>query len=160
MAPEIITGAGYSCAVDWWSLGVVLFETVCGERPFRSKMRRELIKRGRYKFPESAIGLADSCRSLIAGFLQMDPKRRLGYGPEGLAALHTHPFFDGLSWRKVESKAVAPIYVPDHIEPNYKTDASVDDLLQFLAKKRKPLSVKSLAGTIFQGFSVGLIVSL
>ncbi|KAJ1552706.1 hypothetical protein HK096_010727 [Nowakowskiella sp. JEL0078] len=50
MAPELLNGQGYDSSVDWWSLGVVLFEMLYNERPFKGKNKREKIKRGNFVF--------------------------------------------------------------------------------------------------------------
>jgi serine/threonine kinase 32 len=44
MAPEILLQDGYDSAVDWYSLGVVMYELVCGRRPFKAKNREDLVK--------------------------------------------------------------------------------------------------------------------
>lgn len=54
MAPEIIAGKGHGKAVDWWSVGILLYEMLCGMPPFRSKTRpslQKLILSGKVKFP-------------------------------------------------------------------------------------------------------------
>ncbi|KAJ3172059.1 hypothetical protein HDU88_006871 [Geranomyces variabilis] len=54
MAPELLLGQGYFASVDWWSLGVMAYEIMLGERPFRGKHKRDLIKKAEWKFPKTA----------------------------------------------------------------------------------------------------------
>eukprot|EP00887_Chlorella_sp_A99_P003629 scaffold7.g3629.t1 len=86
MAPEIISAKGHGKAVDWWSVGVLLFEMLCGVPPFRAKGRNQLqklITAAKFKLPPY---LSTEAHSLVKGLLQKDPTRRLGYGPTGSQA--------------------------------------------------------------------------
>ncbi|KAJ3013518.1 hypothetical protein HKX48_005720 [Thoreauomyces humboldtii] len=55
MAPELLLGNGYFASVDWWSLGVMAYEIMLGERPFRGKNKRDLIKKSEWSFPKSCL---------------------------------------------------------------------------------------------------------
>lgn len=61
MAPEVLAKKGYSCQIDWWSLGVIVYELVFGKRPFRGRTNSALtesIQAERLTWPEDA---ADKC---------------------------------------------------------------------------------------------------
>merc|ERR1712048_250647 len=78
LAPEIIAHKGHSFAVDWWSLGILLYELTVGIPPFYSSNVNEMyqkIQQDTVKFPSS---LSEQCRSLIIALLERDPKKRLG----------------------------------------------------------------------------------
>ncbi|KAI8912882.1 kinase-like domain-containing protein, partial [Entophlyctis helioformis] len=109
MAPEMLNGQGYFGAVDWWSLGVTMFELIYGERPFRSKHRRELIKKGKWRFPPDAKDVSEACMLALTDFLRLDPSRRLGYGyaGSGLDSLRVHPFFGKMDWDGLASRLAA-----------------------------------------------------
>lgn len=161
MAPELLSGQGYLCSIDWWSLGVIMFEMVVGERPFRSKNRKELIKKGVFKFPNT-VQLSDTIKDAICGFLRMDAHTRLGVGFEGMMALRMHPYFSRINWLDLKFKGVAPIFIPE-IEAeafqaeNIKQEFDMQDLLDVAkgSKTRKPSTV--LSGEflkIYYGFQV------
>ncbi|KAL0304665.1 UNVERIFIED_CONTAM: Phototropin-2, partial [Sesamum calycinum] len=80
IAPEIITGEGHSSAIDWWALGILLYEMLYGRTPFRGKNRQKTFANILHKdltFP-SSIPVTLPARQLIHALLQRDPASRLG----------------------------------------------------------------------------------
>nr|AML78015.1 putative LOV domain-containing protein [Hypecoum procumbens] len=99
IAPEIITGAGHTSAVDWWALGVLLYEMLFGYTPFRGKTRQITftnILHKDLKFPGS-ISVSLPVKQLIYRLLHRDPRNRLG-AREGANEIKQHPFFRGVNW--------------------------------------------------------------
>ncbi|KAH0777363.1 hypothetical protein KY290_008774 [Solanum tuberosum] len=99
IAPEIITGAGHTSAVDWWALGILLFEMLYGYTPFRGKTRQKTfsnILHKDLKFPGS-IQSSLHAKQLMYRLLHRDPKNRLG-SREGANEIKQHPFFRGVNW--------------------------------------------------------------
>ncbi|EDO41399.1 predicted protein [Nematostella vectensis] len=92
MAPEMICCQSYDASVDLWSVGVILYETLFGEPPFKSKTFVELEAKLRssepIKLPPGPRVSAD-CRDLLIALLQRDPKQRISF-----EAFFTHPFID------------------------------------------------------------------
>ncbi|PSR86644.1 Phototropin-1 like, partial [Actinidia chinensis var. chinensis] len=102
IAPEIITGAGHTSAVDWWALGILLYEMLYGYTPFRGKTRQKTfanILHKDLKFP-SSISASLSAKQLMYRLLHRDPKNRLG-SCEGAHEIKRHPFFRGVNWALV-----------------------------------------------------------
>jgi cGMP-dependent protein kinase len=96
MAPEILTGKGYGVEVDIWSLGVILFEFVCGFLPFADDLDDptgicQAVLRSRLKFPSRFRDVEG--RACIEGLLCRQPKKRLGCGISGYEALKAAPYF-------------------------------------------------------------------
>ncbi|KAI8909203.1 kinase-like domain-containing protein, partial [Gorgonomyces haynaldii] len=109
MAPEMFRGDYYTHSPDLWALGVILFEMVCGERPFRSKNRKEHILKGRYEIPRS-IKLSKDCVNLIESLLQVKTVMRLGY--PATEAVMDHPWFINVNWKRMNAGEEIPVYVP------------------------------------------------
>ncbi|PAN38786.1 hypothetical protein PAHAL_7G198200 [Panicum hallii] len=105
VAPEIIAGRGHDFAVDWWGLGVVLYEMLYGRTPFRGQNRKETFYRVLAKQPE-LIGEQTPLRDLIARLLEKDPEKRIG--ARGVKA---HPFFRGVDWDRILHVARPP-FIP------------------------------------------------
>ncbi|CAL5016234.1 unnamed protein product [Urochloa decumbens] len=105
VAPEIIAGRGHDFAVDWWGLGVVLYEMLYGRTPFRGQNRKETFYRVLAKQPE-LVGEQTPLRDLIARLLEKDPEKRIG--ARGIKA---HPFFRGVDWDRILHVARPP-FIP------------------------------------------------
>ena len=105
VAPEVITGGGHDFAVDWWSLGVVLYEMLYGTTPFRGSNRKETFFRILSK-PPNLVGETTSLRDLIRRLLEKDPSRRIS-----VEEIKGHEFFRGVDWEKVLLVSRPP-YIP------------------------------------------------
>ncbi|KAK6926864.1 Protein kinase domain [Dillenia turbinata] len=102
IAPEIITGAGHTSAVDWWAFGILLYEMLYGYTPFRGKTRQKTfsnILHKDLKFPGS-VTVSLPAKQLMYRLLHRDPKNRLG-SREGANEIKQHPFFRGVNWALV-----------------------------------------------------------
>jgi protein kinase A len=101
LAPEIIANKGYTRAVDWWAVGVLIFEMRKGRSPFEDKEQMNMfrkITKCEFKFPRN---FSEPERQLIMGFLQVDITRRLGYMHGGAARIKREPYFEGLDWNRL-----------------------------------------------------------
>jgi serine/threonine-protein kinase OXI1 len=108
VAPEIVAGSGHDHAVDWWGLGVVLYEMLYGATPFRGRSRRETFRRVLTAPPELP-GERTPLRDLIARLLVKDPRKRIG-----AHGVKRHAFFRGVDWDRVLEVARPPfIPAPD-----------------------------------------------
>lgn len=105
IAPEVFGKTGYTETVDWWSLGVILFEMLVGYPPFFSEdpsLTCQKILNWRKTFvipPEANLSPAsiDLLRRLIS-----DPNERLGVN--GVEEIKAHPFFAGIDWKRIRDK--------------------------------------------------------
>ncbi|KAL9685867.1 hypothetical protein QQ045_023321 [Rhodiola kirilowii] len=99
LAPEIIKGEGHGSAVDWWTLGIFLYELLYGRTPFKGVVNDETLGNvvlQSLKFPDSPL-VSFQARDLIIGLLVKEPEHRLG-SERGAAEIKKHPFFEGLNW--------------------------------------------------------------
>lgn len=135
LSPEILLGQEHSFGVDWWALGVILFEFLCGVPPFTGdtpELVFESILSARIPWDlaeEAEIELSAEARDLISKLLARDPKKRLGY--RGAAEVRAHPFFRMIEWEKitVEDPAFVPsfddAFDTSYFEPHYKRHPSL-----------------------------------
>ncbi|KAJ7980604.1 putative Serine/threonine protein kinase [Quillaja saponaria] len=113
IAPEIITGASHSSAIDWWALGILLYEMLYGRTPFRGKNRQKTFANILHKdltFP-SGIPVSLAARQLINALLQRDPASRLG-SRTGANEIKEHPFFRGINWPLIRCMSPPLLDVP------------------------------------------------
>ncbi|XP_025822698.1 phototropin-1A isoform X6 [Panicum hallii] len=114
IAPEIITGAGHTSAVDWWALGILLYEMLYGYTPFRGKTRQRTFANVLHKdirFPTSTeVSLV--ARQLMYRLLHRDPANRLG-SYEGASEIKQHAFFRGINWALVRAAAPPKLEVEE-----------------------------------------------
>nr|POE46767.1 serine/threonine-protein kinase nrc-2 [Quercus suber] len=102
IAPEVIKGCGHTSAVDWWTLGILIYEMLFGTTPFKGKNRNATfanILRDEVPFPEGSgsPNVSNLCKSLIRKLLIKDELRRLG-SRAGASDVKGHPFFKTTSW--------------------------------------------------------------
>lgn len=111
LAPEIIHGKGYGRSVDWWALGVLIYEMMVGAPPFNGDNPTavyEKIFNGTVSYPTSI--LAPPSIELISGLLTLDVAHRWGCGSVGVAMIKKAAFFSGIDWALLEARAYrAPI---------------------------------------------------
>lgn len=105
VAPEVIIGSGHDFAVDWWSLGVVLFEMLYGTTPFRGSNRKETFLKILTE-PPCLVGETTPLRDLLKKLLEKDPSRRIN-----VDGIKGHGFFSGLEWDLVV-RVSRPPYIP------------------------------------------------
>ncbi|XP_067350244.1 RAC-beta serine/threonine-protein kinase-like isoform X2 [Channa argus] len=112
LAPEVLEDNDYGRAVDWWGLGVVMYEMMCGRLPFYNQDHErlfELILMEEIRFPRN---LSPEAKSLLAGLLKKDPKQRLGGGPIDAKEVMSHKFFITINWQDVVQKKLTPLFKP------------------------------------------------
>jgi len=130
MAPEVINGNGYGKGCDIWSLGVMLFEFVCGELPFEGEEDDDVIKGivdGALEFPQSYND--SSGKNIMKALLTKDPQKRLGAGARGWEDIKGHKFFkQGQNdlFGKIKGRAIKPPHVPD--DEAYSDERELKDL--------------------------------
>uniref|UniRef100_A0A665TU38 non-specific serine/threonine protein kinase n=1 Tax=Echeneis naucrates TaxID=173247 RepID=A0A665TU38_ECHNA len=112
LAPEVLEDNDYGRAVDWWGLGVVTYEMMCGRLPFYNQDHEklfELILMEEIKFPRT---LSADAKSLLSGLLIKDPNKRLGGGPDDAKEIMRHSFFGTIDWQDVYDKKLVPPFQP------------------------------------------------
>ncbi|KAM9384889.1 microtubule-associated serine/threonine-protein kinase 3 isoform 2-T2 [Pholidichthys leucotaenia] len=99
IAPEVILRQGYGKPVDWWAMGIILYEFLVGCVPFFGDTPEELfgqVVSDEIIWPEGDDALPLDAQDLITRLLRQSPLDRLGTG--GASEVKQHPFFLGLDW--------------------------------------------------------------
>lgn len=113
LAPEVLLDEqGYTKMVDFWSLGVLVFEMCCGWSPFYAEDTQQMYKNiafGKVRFPRDA--LSTEGRNFVKGLLNRNPRHRLG-ATDDAAELMAHPFFHDIDWEALRKKNVIPPFKP------------------------------------------------
>lgn len=107
LAPEMIAREGHGFEVDWWTLGILLFEMLTGRSPFRSKLPQvtfEKILKTSPEFPRNFDSLA---KDLILSLLEKDPKKRIKSQD-----IQKHQFFKDINWDDIEKQSYPTFDVP------------------------------------------------
>ena len=113
LAPEVLLDeAGYTKMVDFWSLGVLVFEMCCGWSPFYAEDTQQMYKNiafGKVRFPKDT--LSTEGRNFVKGLLNRNPKHRLG-ATDDAEELKRHPFFADIDWEALTKKLITPPFKP------------------------------------------------
>merc|ERR1712130_230711 len=108
LAPEIVTGQGHGKGVDWWTLGILIYEMLASFPPFfddEPMMTYRKIIQGKFKFPRY---LSAQSKDLISKFLKPKATKRLGVIKGGADLIRQHPWFKDFSWNSLKQQLLKP----------------------------------------------------
>lgn len=167
LAPEVLLDeAGYTKMVDFWSLGVLVFEMCCGWSPFYAEDTQQMYKNiafGKVRFPRDTLSVEG--RNFVKGLLNRNPKHRLG-ATHDAEELKQHAFFQDVDWEVLANKLITPPFKPklknetdvSYFDPEFtnalNVNGSLNERAAALAKgyaTSTPLSPSVQAN--FQGFT-------
>ncbi|XP_065197716.1 calcium-independent protein kinase C-like [Sycon ciliatum] len=120
MAPEMVRRTAYNASVDWWALGVLMFEMMFGCVPFRGATTEVIfrnIKAQPVIFPDT--NCSKHCESVLLSLMHKTVKQRLGCTAG--SQVQTHPFFESIRWEALERGDINPPFIPPF---DSKTDTS------------------------------------
>lgn len=117
MAPEILLEQRYGRAVDWWAFGVLTYEMLLGQSPFRGEDEDEIFDAILEDEPLYPITMPKDAVSILQKLLTRDPSRRLGAGPDDAVEIKRHQFFREVNWDDVFHKRIPPPYFPQIKSP-------------------------------------------
>ncbi|KAI8885670.1 kinase-like protein [Backusella circina FSU 941] len=112
LAPEVIQSKGYGRAVDWWSLGILIFEMLAGYPPFYDDDHLKLyekILQGKIRWPTYFDANA---KDLLQHLLTSDLSRRYGNLKNGANDIKNHPWFNGVDFDRVGARQIRAPYIP------------------------------------------------
>ncbi|XP_068731739.1 serine/threonine-protein kinase N2-like isoform X2 [Montipora capricornis] len=112
LAPEVLTETSYTRAVDWWGLGVLIFEMLVGESPFPGDDEEEVfdsIVNDEVRYPRF---LSTEAIAIMRRLLRRNPERRLGATEKDAEDVRKQPFFRDMNWDDLLARKVRPPFVP------------------------------------------------
>lgn len=153
IAPEVIWGKGHTSAVDWWTLGIFIYEMLYGITPFKGSTRNQTfsnILKNEVQFPDYNQ-LSNNCKNLIRKLLIKDESKRLG-SHSGASEIKCHPFFKNTQWALLRNQKppMIPIINPKK-KPINNTSTRINkpsttSSMGTLRSKRKTSSSTVLTG--------------
>lgn len=132
LAPELVLGKGHNRGVDYWALGVLIYEMIVGHSPFsgggcadQMQICRNIVKE-KVEFP---AWVNEACRDLVTKLLERDLTKRLGLTKGGARTIRSHPWFAKTNWESMLHKKEAAPYKPKLSDPldASKFDTGDDD---------------------------------
>ena len=142
LAPEIILNKGYGLSVDWWALGVLIYEMISGVDPFEDddviKIYENILQR-KILFSSD---FDEKSKSLIKHLLEPDLSKRFGNLKNGVDDIKQHRFFKDLNWSKLLKQEIKAEYIPeiknDNVLSNFNVYPDSDGKTEALTKDNDP----------------------
>jgi cGMP-dependent protein kinase len=130
-APELLKGNGHTSALDWWTLGILIYEFMTGQTPFSSddlSLMFSKMSRGIEKSPAFRDGGQSNWKDLVSGLCKLEPSERLAVRPGGSTNVCTH------KWYK-DSKFSWPDLTKRTMKAPWDPNVSVNNLRNFDAQE-------------------------
>jgi len=130
LAPEIIQSKGHGLPVDWWALGILMYEMLCGYPPFYDENPFGIYQKilvGKIDFPKY---FDEYAKDMVKRLLTADKNARLGCILGGAADIRRHKFFRGVDWHALAGGQIqAPIIpqVANDLDTHYFEEYDEDD---------------------------------
>lgn len=113
LAPEVIQNKGHNFSVDWWALGILIYEMIVGTPPFTDDSHFGTYKKildGYITWPKKLEGTDE--QDLIRKLLNSDRTGRLGGAKEDAGEVKSHVWFADVNWAEVRDRKVQPPIIP------------------------------------------------
>lgn len=137
VAPEIILSTGHDKAVDYWSIGILMYELFTGTPPFTATdpvKTYKIILRG-FEMLNFPSHISKTALSLMKRLCRENPSERLGYQKDGIVDIRKHKWFQGFDWDGLKARTLVPPIIPDVRGP---TDTSNFDVYPKIADPAAP----------------------
>jgi len=147
LAPEFLIGGGHGKAVDWWSLGILLYEMLGGLPPFYSENVNEMYELILQKPLEFTEEFSPNARDLVSKLLDRNPETRL----QDIEKFKAHPFFAGLDWAKVYNREITPAFIPDSTKTNFDKEFTNERARYSMINKKPTEEHQNFTNFTFSG---------
>ncbi|XP_062852045.1 protein kinase C epsilon type [Trichomycterus rosablanca] len=156
IAPEILQELEYGPSVDWWALGVLMYEMMAGQPPFEADNEDDLFESILHDDVLYPVWLSKEAVSILRAFMTKSPSKRLGcVASQGLEeAIKVHQFFKEIDWVLLEQRKIKPPF-----KPRIKTKRDVNNFDQDFTREEPVLTpvddaiIKQINQDEFKGFS-------
>jgi len=154
LAPEVINGKGHSFGVDWWTLGVLLFEMLSSTPPFvdhEVHATYKKILKSHVRFPRF---FSKTSKTLILGLLRKKQTRRLGVIKGGAETIRNHPFFEQAEewdWESLQNQTMQPPIIPE-LEDAFDLHNFADTMSESETESEDARSIEESEDEFFDGF--------
>lgn len=112
MAPEILAEQRYGRAVDWWAFGVLIYQMLLGQSPFRGEDEDDIFDAILSDEPLYPLHMPRDSVDILQKLLAREPSKRLGCGPTDALEIMQHTFFKDINWDDVYHKRIKPSFIP------------------------------------------------
>ncbi|KAI9252399.1 kinase-like domain-containing protein [Phascolomyces articulosus] len=112
MAPEILMEMHYDKSVDWWTLGILMFEMLTGDTPFRANNKKKTLDAIQNKKLNVPYYVTNDGKDLLNRLLRKNPNGRLGSGNDGTKRVKSHRWFRKINWNDLKERKVTPPIIP------------------------------------------------
>ncbi|EEB06021.1 AGC/RSK/P70 protein kinase Psk1 [Schizosaccharomyces japonicus yFS275] len=110
-APEVLLEKPYDHAVDWWSMGILIYDLLVGSPPFVGNSYKRIVEKITRSRPNIPFYVSPDARDLITKLLKKNPKQRLGANGR-YEAIFKHRMYRKIDWKKLERRELTPPIVP------------------------------------------------
>ncbi|XP_006822826.1 calcium-independent protein kinase C-like [Saccoglossus kowalevskii] len=156
IAPEILQELDYGPSVDWWALGVLMYEMMAGQPPFEADNEDDLFESILHDDVLYPVWLSKEATAILKAFMTKNPAKRLGcMESQGMEkAIRDHAFFRDIEWEALETKKIKPPF-----RPKIKTKKDANNFDQDFTKEEpvltptEPAVIKSINQNEFKEFS-------
>lgn len=131
MSPEMLRSVGYGKSIDWWQLGVLLYELNSGTTPFEGENSTEIFENildCKYNIPDD---FSEDLQGLVTKLLEKDISKRYGNLKKGADDIKSHSWFKDINWLSLVNQKVKATFIPRVVGPN--------DLSQYTVLKERLL---------------------
>ncbi|XP_021443785.2 ribosomal protein S6 kinase beta-1 isoform X4 [Oncorhynchus mykiss] len=152
MAPEILMRSGHNRAVDWWSLGALMYDMLTGAPPFTGENRKKTIDKILKCKLNLPPYLTQEARDLLKRLLKRNASSRLGAGAGDATEVQAHPFFRHINWEELLARKVEPPFKPflgftyvapsvlENVKEKFSFEPKIRSPQRFLGSPRTPVS--------------------
>lgn len=153
MAPEMVQGTNYNHSIDWWALGIMIYEMIEGRAPFKGTSYVHKL--------HFSSRFSTSAKQIIGSLLEKDPSQRLGSPPNGFSAIQNHPFFQTIHWQELQQRQQT-FNGQNRIMKVHAKEYSTNDIFQtYMASREKiidtPTHHNDSHETLFQNYTYNFI---